>query len=137
MSRQRAKGEVEVPLGPCRCEGTPHEQDTAWLPTSLDPWDAAEAMAVVFSGEPVEVIERKVASIFLRRARWNVLDDDGKPLAFEDADWESVSAVADAASAQYTDELMAPFLAKRQKSSPRGPTGASTSPTPTSTSESP
>ena len=137
MSRERAKGEIEVPLGPCRCKDTPHEQDTAWLPASLHPWDAAEAMAVVFSQEPQEVIERKVAHIFLRRARWNVVGDDGKPLAFEDADWASVSQVADAASNAYTEELMAPFLAKRQKSSPPGQTGESTSPNPPSTSENP
>lgn len=137
MSRQRAKGEIEVPLGPCQCPDTPHEQDTAWLPTSLHPWDAAEAMAVVYSGEPQEVIERKVASIFVRHARWNVLGDDGEPLAFADADWGSVSLVANAASEQYTEELMAPFLAQRQKSSPPGQTGGSTSASPASTSDNP
>jgi hypothetical protein len=94
-------------------------------------------MAIVFSQQPQEVIERKVAMIFLRGARWNVTGDDGEPLAFEDADWESVSTVADAASNQYTEELMAPFLARRQKSSPHGQTGESTSPNPASTSDSP
>jgi hypothetical protein len=116
VSRQRAKGEKEVSLGPCQCPNTPHDEDTAWFPESLDPWDANEATAVIFSERPQAEVEREVSRIFLRQARWNCLGDDGEPLAFDDATWESLSIVANAASHQYTDELMAPFQRARQKS---------------------
>jgi hypothetical protein len=123
MTRLRASDEIEVALGSCECEGEPHEQDTAWLPATIDPWDAAEAVSVIFSGEEQEVVERKVARIFVRRGRWNCTE----PYDPDKMAWATLRLIANAASEQYTEELLAPFQPAPQKSSRRGQTGGSTS----------
>ena len=137
MSRLRAEGEFEVPLGPCRCDAD-HDTDTAWLPNSLDPFDAVEAMSVVLSGDSEATIQRGLSLIFLRRGRWDLIAD-GQPLPWEPErfDWATVSPIANAAAERYTSELLDPFQEGLPKSSQPTPTEASTSPSPQSGQGSP
>jgi hypothetical protein len=90
---------------PCRHPGTPHEGHTVHLRPhiGLEGGLAAEAVLV----EPFDVEA--------------VLGDYGL-----------ARNVADMAGDLYTPEVMAPFQVAPAKTSPTGPTGASTSPAPTS-----
>ena len=97
-------------------------------------------MALVYSGEESEVIQRKLARVFLARMTWNLEDEDGPvdpATVWDRYDWATASPIVNAAAEMYTTELMAPFRSPRPKSSPHGQTEASTSANPASTSESP
>jgi hypothetical protein len=81
MTRLRATDPVRVIIGECECPDTPHAEDEAWLPPRLGVEDALEAMAVIYLGEPEEVITRKLGMVFLRCVTaWNLLDEDGVPV---------------------------------------------------------
>jgi hypothetical protein len=125
MSRLRAQGWKSVSLGECQCPGTPHEEDVALFPESLDPFDAAEALSVIVgSGLSAEAIEAKVARIFTRRVTWNVVDEQG-PVEFDASKvaWGTLMVIANAASEQYTEELFAPLASSPPTSSRGGQTG--------------
>jgi hypothetical protein len=141
VSRLRAEGEFEVPLGPCRCDAD-HETDTAWLPNSMHPFDAVEAVAALTDmaqeGLDEATMQARLAPVFLRRVRWDLVEK-GEPVPFDAAqlDWATVGVIYAAAADRYLAEIMAPFQEGQPKSSLPTPTEASTSPSPESGQESP
>jgi hypothetical protein len=136
---------------PCRHPGTPHERHTVYLRPhiGLEGGLAAEAVLVdvnrLLPADPDKVpdsdpiwaqraaeIMRRWLPIFIRHGAvgWD-LDEPFEVEAIL-ADFGLARPVAEAASDRYTDEVMAPFQAAPAMTSSPGPTGASTSPAPTS-----
>jgi hypothetical protein len=136
---------------PCRHPGTPHEGHTVHLRPhiGLEGGLAAEAVLVevnrILPADPDRVpdsdpiwsqraaeIMRRWLPIFIRHGvlGWDLEE----PFDVEAilADFGLARPVADRAADLYTDEVMAPFQAAPAMTSSPGPTGASTSPAPTS-----
>jgi hypothetical protein len=135
---------------PCRHPGTPHEGHTIYLRPhlGLEAGLAAEAVLVdvnrdlpahadtpeddpIWAKRQAEIMRRWLP-IFVRHgaAGWDL--DEPFDVEAVLGDYGLARNVADMAGDLYTPEVMAPFQAAPAKTSPTGPTGASTSPAPTS-----
>ena len=130
MSRLLSTEPVEVRIGECECEGTPHpEGDVALLRPRLLPGDAIAAMSVFQSGRAATEMQRDYGMVLLRGGLvgWNI-EDDGKviPLDALDSgalDWETtLRLIADKADDLYSEGLLRPLVDAMKKSSPDGPT---------------
>ena len=130
---------VVVGIGPCRCPGTPHEQDEVYLrPTiSLDGGIRAQGAIMKYGSDTVE-LTAAWTGIFLRDGitGWNLTNGDGGPEALDVdgllMDLDAARPVADRAAELYGESVMRPFLPPPQMTSPPTSTDASTSAEPTS-----
>ncbi len=140
MSRFSDRVPVTVPIGPCGCPGTPHEQDEVYLrPTiSLDGGMAAQA-AIMRHGADAEALAKAWTPLFLRDGvtGWNLVDADGNPEPLDLdgllTDFDAVRPVADKAAELYADSVLRPLLAASKQTSPDGRGARSTSAPRTST----
>lgn len=142
MSRLRTTEPVAVDLGPCECPGTPHEDgDKAWLRPGLTPEGGARATHVLMGasarGEDATIGALSMAFLVGGLVGWTLLDDDGKPLSYDEEtlasgriDWETtLSPIANRADALYATSVINPLVKGLSEPLQRGPTEASTSPT--------
>jgi hypothetical protein len=135
---------VRVPVGPCRCPGTPHGGgDWVDLAPRLSATAGAAAMAAMRSAEfNAADVEAALARAFLRHniTAWSFTGEpgeDGRREAVpvtnaaidELLDWASAHEVAEKCDELYADDLMRPLLSRLAASSGGGPTAASTSAT--------
>lgn len=132
--------EIEVPIGECRCPGTPHpDGDVVWM---RDRPDTAMALAAESSmhqssnlmGEP----SAAVFSVYIRHGvvRWNLLTEEGKaiPVTFDTildrmADWlHGGKIVSEKGVELYHSLIFAPPAPARVASQPPTRKGSSTPP---------
>lgn len=130
------KQPVRVPLGPCTCPGTPHEEDWVELRPRLG---MARALAVIRGAAlaDVEVAEMQLAVGYARFgiADWNLSNGDGQTRAldgehlseFAESDPRSI-IVALRGDPLYSDEVLRPLAMMGEASSPNSPGTESTSP---------
>lgn len=136
MSRFPADRVTVALAGGCQCPGQPHAQDEVYLLPRLS-WEggsAAEAVIAAALGRgDAEAVARPLVRAYLEHqvAGWNLAGPDGAPLPYDVelllSDWSIARAVGEAADELYSEALLAPLVASASKSSPAGPTGASTS----------
>lgn len=140
MSRLLPTEPVPVRIGDCECPGTPHpDGDFAYLRPRLTAGGGlAATQAILNNLDDTITMARAIGLIFLSDGivRWDLLDDDGKPIPHDLAtltsgalSWEeTLLPLADEADKLYAASVLAPFRpAKAPKSSPIGRTGDSTS----------
>ena len=139
--------DVRVPVGACRCPGSPHE-DGDWVELRPDPtidMGAAVYAAVSNVGDDVSLMQVELTRAYLRYGivRWSFVDTRGdaipiRPRAADFADTISdllpFSAggfdVADRADDLYTKEVLRPLMTRLSSTRSRGgQTAGSTSPT--------
>ena len=111
-------GLVRVPLGPCTCPGTPHEQDEVYLRPKLG---MARALAIIkeLTAGDMAVAEMQLVLGYSRFgiAEWNLSNGTGKPMpvdaehlaAFSDSDPRAI-LVAVKGDELYAGEVTAPLL---------------------------
>lgn len=146
MSRLQATTPVEVQIGPCKCEGTPHEDgDKAWLRPRLLPEDGLTALSMFQSGRGELATEEEAVDALAGRLglhwvisgllRWNLLDDDGEPIPADETtlrsgglDWEdTLLPIAEAGDRLYSPSVLVPLGIASSGPSEPGPMEASTS----------
>src|SRR5688500_7489614 len=78
---------VAVPIGPCQCSGTPHEDgDVVELRERLGLAQGVQVQTVIVAArqqdQPVEVITGLLSEAYIRVgvSGWNLTDEQGKPL---------------------------------------------------------
>ena len=144
MSRLLSVEPVKVRIGDCLCPGAPHtDGDFAYLRPRLTAQGGISSTAIVnaASDPRAAMVDLGMAWLIDGLVRWDLLDDDGKPVPCDAAtlrsgalSWDdTLFPIADQAAALYTDSVLRPFrTAKASKSSPSGPTDDSTSASPSS-----
>lgn len=141
-------GDIPVPLGECRCPGTPHAGgDVAWLLPRLSFEGGAAADHAVLSFDFAERPGRNrefevalgVAYLKHQVRGWNLVDEEGKQRPYDAAellsDWFRARPVAEKADELYSEGLLAPLVEAASRSSADGPTAPSTSRRTTSASK--
>jgi hypothetical protein len=128
---------VTVPIGPCECPGSPHDQDEVYLRPRLGyeaGVDAALAMQTAFAEQmDSNRLARRIVPVYIRGGAigWNLLDADGSPLPFDPeiilSDWETALLVGDKADDIYSEAVIRPLVRPTSGSSPSTPTTSSTS----------
>ena len=129
---------VPVPIGPCRCSGTPHEGgDVVYLRPKLG---LGRAMAVI-NGAAGDFGDEEAVAFALTAgyprygiADWNLTNGDGKKqpidgehlLRFTNEDPRAMQ-VAIRGNELYSEEVTGPLVALAQTSSPATSTNGSTS----------
>lgn len=130
---------IPVPLGECLCPGAPHgDGDFAYLKPQADIKVGLAAHSAIFNAgangaatqEEIQ-IALGIAYAWAGISKWDLLDQDGKPLPVSKANvealnWTRIAPLADTASKLYSDEVLAPLVARASKSSPNGRTNGST-----------
>ena len=133
---------VPVPVGACRCVGTPHpDGDVVWLSPhlSLRGGFVAERTMIALSGlKDRTELEAGLVEVYVRYgiADWNLVDPDGDPIPVTEdtirseilSDFGRARPIADAADELYTSAILDPLVARLSKSSRAGQTSGSTSP---------
>lgn len=128
---------VTVPIGPCECPGSPHDQDEVYLRPRIGyeaGVDAAMAMQTAFAEQmDSNQLARRIVPVYVRGGAigWNLLDADGSPLPFDPeiilSDWETALLVGDKADDIYSEAVIRPLVQSTPGSSPSTPTTSSTS----------
>jgi len=130
-------GLVRVPLGPCTCPGTPHEQDEVYLRPKLG---MARALAIIrtLPVNDIAVTEMQLALGYARFGieSWNLSNGTGKPMEvdgehltrFAEEDPRAI-VVAMRGDDLYSEEVMAPLRSMAAASSPTSSTTDETSAT--------
>lgn len=138
MSRfARRRGARKVDLGPCRCPGTPHQRDEAWVTDQLGAGDlvaAAETGAAAASARGgFNTLARDLKYVELGTVRWNLLretlDEAGEVNGAEPAPvtWDQVCEL-DRSTLDPLLEALEPAISAAQGTVPNG----SGAPSPTS-----
>ena len=150
MSRLRAPlAPVPVSVGPCQCEGKPHDGldgrddgDIVYLRAKLDLDGGLSAyLQLINAAGDTNKAQAGLVLSYMEHGivDWNFLADDGKPipiepdtiraaLPFEDGGY----IVAEKAAELYQDTVTSPLRLTPSTSSQSGPTASSTSPNRTS-----
>jgi hypothetical protein len=133
---------VAVPIGPCQCSGTPHEDgDVVELRERLGLAQGVQVQTVIVAArqqeQPVEVITGLLSEAYIRVgvSGWNLTDEQGKPLpvtrqTIEDrllSDFSIGSIVSDRADTLYAETVVTPLVQAAANSSPTTTTNGSTS----------
>lgn len=139
---------TRVPVGACRCPGSPH-QEGDWVDlrdeATID-IGAAIYAAVASVGDNAPLMQVEMTRAYLRYgiAAWSFVDAKGQPIPIRPRDpdfFDEVIAVllplgnggfevADKADALYTATTLRPLMTRQSSTrSPGGQTGGSTSPT--------
>lgn len=141
---------IPVRMRDCACPGAPHaEGDFAYLKPRADIAVGLAVHQVVYNS--VDSTQQNGSSLTPDQAfgqmqiklgmaytvhgiaRWDLLDEHGKPLDIASAilngkvGWTEVMPVADKAATLYSEEVLVPLAASLRTSSPRGQTRRSTS----------
>lgn len=131
------EGLVRVPLGPCTCPGTPHEQDEVFLRPKLG---MARALAII-KELPVDDMAVTEMQLILGYARfgiaaWNLSNGTGQPMPVDTEHLERfvnedsrVILVSSRGDQLYAGEVTAPLLTMAAVSSTSSPATDGTSPT--------
>jgi hypothetical protein len=139
MSRLASAEPVVVDIGPCECEGKPHERDQVFLAPVLTMSGGMAAQGAIgkSEGDPV-ILQELLADIWVRHGvtGWNLLDDKGQPIPLTP---ENVSAalpygkggrlVSERADELYAEDILAPLVQRLERLSPRGSTPSGRKPT--------
>jgi hypothetical protein len=129
---------IPVRMRDCSCPGQPHaEGDFAYLKPKADLTVGLTAHAVLMLGitDAAEMIGALGRAYTISGvARWDLLDEHGKPVpvstdAIDKLSWTDIAEVADKASDLYSNEVMLPLRDRLLKSSPNGRTPKRTSAT--------
>ena len=133
---------VAVPVGECRCPGTPHEEDIVYLAPELSmPGGMAALGAIAESnGDSVKLAEL-IAGVWIRHGivAWNLIDEDGPRPVTEAAVLEQLpygrggQVVAEKADELYSEAVLAPLQKRLGTLSRSGSTSKATSPRRSST----
>lgn len=128
---------VEV-RGACRCPGQQHEEDIAYLMPELGLEGGLAAMSILRRAQEMtsEQIEVELGVIYVKHGldHWNWTNGTGEPIVINDANlrrnvpWSRMFPLADRAAGLYGESVFAPLVETASRSSPPGPTTASTSP---------
>jgi len=116
-----------VPLGPCRCPGTPHDEDSAEVLDEL-PWDVLVEVGML---DGISAYRRLVLGALVG---WNLVDGDGQPVEITPAlvgrlRADRLEPIAAAVNAAY-QRAQAPLPnASGAPSRPSRPASASPNPT--------
>lgn len=122
MSRFGDGEPVVVRIGECACPGTPHADDEVYLRPKLDYAGGAAALAAMVG--PVETLSSRLVPVYIEHGvlGWNLVGDDGLPLAYEPdlilGDWEIAYEVGDRADDLYSQRVLAPLIQRASNSSP-------------------
>ena len=141
--------DVRVPVGACRCPGSPHD-DGDWVdlrPSSTIDMGAAVYAAVASVGDDPPLMQVELTRAYLRHGitAWSFTDAKDRPIPIRPraSDFMDVISellplakggfeVADTADGLYTGEVLHPLTSRLSTSSPGGRTDGSISPTPAS-----
>lgn len=130
---------VRVPVGACRCPGTPHEEDWVDVEPTLNIRIGAAAFMAMQKAQPdgEAAIFAAILDAYLATAirEWSFIDERRDAIANTKENRDRLLpfhggalTVANVCDDLYSKELLGPFLAQpTSKSSPTGPMGASTS----------
>lgn len=131
-----------VPVGACRCPGTPHaDGDVVYLAPKLSLSGGLAASAAISISDGPTAVYQNIALALIDHgvADWTFQDDKGNKLPISPATirgslpWtEGGSEVANAAIEQYGESVMAPFRKPSppaEGKKPRRPRAISSSPT--------
>lgn len=130
---------VEVPIGGCRCPGTPRphaDGDVVYLAAKPGLRLGLAARQVVNDATDGPAMAADLGVVYLRYGivGWNLVGDNGRPLPPTPAaiearlTWENGGeAVVDAADALYSGAVLDPLVRRLSTSSAPGPTDDSTS----------
>lgn len=128
---------VTVPIGPCECPGTPHEQDEVYLRPRLGYQAGADASVAFVEcsgiGGDRNALAKLIVPIYVRGGAvgWNLLDADGEPLSFDPErildDWNTAVLVGEKADSLYSEAVVDPLVRMASPSSRATPTKPSTS----------
>lgn len=131
MSRFDVPEPVPVPIGPCECPGTPHEQDIVYLAPVLSMAGGMAAQVLMTQGEHnLMRIQELLADLWIRHGvvDWNLTDERGKvPLTPDNIALalpfgKGGRLVADKADDLYAQDVLAPLVETLGTLSQRGPT---------------
>jgi hypothetical protein len=135
---------VAVPVGPCQCSGTPHEDgDVVELRPRLGLAQGVQIQTAIImarnEGTPPEVVTGVLAEQYLRVGvmGWNFTSEGGKPLPVTPgnieerllSDFSVGTLVSDAADELYAATVVLPLVERAARSSPTTTTNGSTSAT--------
>lgn len=132
---------VTVPIGPCECPGSPHDQDEVYLRPRLGyeaGTEAAGAMQLAAAADgqvDTNRLARLIVPVYIRAGAvgWNLLDADGEPVPFDAetilTDWDTALIVGEQADDLYSERIFGPLAAMASSSSQAGRTSGSTSAT--------
>jgi hypothetical protein len=132
LSRLASTEPVAVDIGPCACEGQPHESDLVFLAPALSMSGGMAAQGAISKsdGDPV-VLQELLADIWIRHGvvDWNLLDDKGQPIPLTS---ENVTAalpygkggrlVSERADELYAEDILAPLVQRLERLSQPGST---------------
>lgn len=129
---------IEIPIGACRCPGTPHtDGDVVYLAPELSMLGGMAAQgAIAMSGTDPIALQEALGTVWIRHAviDWNLIDEDGDKLALtQDNITRSLPyarggrVVAERADDLYHEAILAPLEERVAKLSKRGPKDDSTS----------
>lgn len=133
---------VSVKVGPCKCPGSPHDEDEVLLAPKLTVPMGAASMAVLNGVNPtIPAMQAALTSIYLSPApaggivAWSFVSEALKPeeITQEAIDrllpWtEGGAEVAEMADSLYSGDLFRPLAQRRSKVSEPTPTAVSTPP---------
>lgn len=132
MSRLTPTEPVVVELGPCECEGQPHETDLVYLAPALSMSGGMAAQgAIAASGGDTLRLQELLADIWVRHGvtGWNLLDDKGQPIPLTPDNiaralpyGKGGRLVAERADDLYAEDILAPLVQRLEKLSQPGPT---------------
>jgi hypothetical protein len=133
---------VAVPIGPCQCSGTPHEDgDVVELRERLSLAQGTQVQTVIImarnAGQAPEIVTGLLAEAYLRVGvmAWNLVDDKGKPLpvtpdTIEErllSDFSVGTLVSDRADELYAATVVLPLVQAAARPSHTTTTNGSTS----------
>jgi hypothetical protein len=132
MSRLTASEPVVVELGPCECEGQPHETDFVQLAPALSMSGGMAAQgAIAKSGGDTVALQELLADLWVRHGviGWNILDDKGQPIPLTHENiaralpyGKGGRLVAERADDLYAEDILAPLVQRLETLSQPGPT---------------
>ena len=127
---------VIVPVGPCRCPGAPHGEDTVSLAAKPTIALGIAAMYAIRVSENEADLRGQLAEVYLRNGivAWTFVDAERNAVPVTSESIERLLPfgdggliVAEAAGDLYSAEVLRPLVERRNAASQDGPTEPSTS----------
>jgi hypothetical protein len=119
---------VEVPVGACRCPGTPHEEDVVYLAPELG-FEAGLAVEAAMSSSTDQTEQTLAVALALVRRNvlgWTFVDEEGKPEPVNNQNIERLlpyarggEAVANKAAGLYLKAVLDPLERRARGTSSR------------------
>jgi hypothetical protein len=132
MSRLATTEPVVVDIGPCACEGRPHEADFVYLAPALSMSGGMAAQGAISKseGDPV-ILQELLADIWIRHGviDWNLVDDKGQPIPLTSENitralpyGKGGRLVSERADELYAEDILAPLVQRLERLSQPGST---------------